>query len=171
MATTTESTPRPPETTPPPPPAPGERAGWFTPYKEDQGRHVRMAAFWSLIFFLIFGCRYLHDLLIRFESLGVALGGIKIPVLGVRLTGAFLISFWVFALGALLIYRWQQRPRTAELLIETENELRKVTWPSGREVLNASMVVIVSVLLIGLFLAFSDLFLARVMRYLLLGET
>ncbi len=165
MATTTETAQKPPETTPPSEP----RRGWLAPYKEDQGRHVRMTAFWTTAFFLVFGCKYLYDILVQFASLRTALGGIRIPVVGVDLSPAFLVSFLLFCAGMIAIQRWQQRPKIADLLIETEAELRKVTWPKGQEVLNTAVIVIVSVLLIGAFLAIADAFLARLMRYLLLG--
>ena len=71
----------------------------FSPYKEDQGRHVRMAAFWSIVFFLGFGCRFLHDLMIQWVSLREPLGGIRIPVVSVNLSPAFLVSALVFLAG------------------------------------------------------------------------
>ena len=165
MATTKETAATRPET-----PAPERRGGWFTTYKEDQGRLVRMAAFWSVAFFLIFGCKFLHDILVQFAPLQAPIAGIRIPVVGVDLTGAFLIAFVLFSVGMIAIWRWQQRPKVAELLIETEAELKKITWPKGQEVMNSAMIVITFVIVVGVFLAFADWFLSRVMRYLLFGE-
>src|SRR5262245_27473169 len=164
MTTTKESPPQTPVNPPPP-----ERRGWFTPYLEDQGRHVRMGAFWSVVFFLVFGCRFMHEVLTQWASLREPLGGIRIPVVAVDLSPAFIVSFVVFCIGLLIVYRWQQQPKVADLLIETEAELKKVTWAKGQEVWNAAMVVIASVLLLGAFLALVDIFLFRLMRYLILG--
>ena len=47
--------------------------------------------------------------------------------------------------------------RAADLLIETEIEMRKVTWPTTREVTGATVVVLVVVLLLGLYLWFLDM--------------
>lgn len=155
------------------PPAPEVHAprGLFATYKEDQGRHVRMAAFWSLVFFLGFGCRFLHDLMVQWEDLRTPLGGTRIPIVGVNLSPAFLVSGLIFGAGLFLIQRWQQRPKVAELLIDTEAELKKVSWPKGEEVWNASMVVLLSVVLLGALLAVSDVFLYRLLvRYLILGN-
>ena len=69
MATTKETAATRPET-----PAPERRGGWFTTYKEDQGRLVRMAAFWSVAFFLIFGCKFLHDILVQYAPLQRPIG-------------------------------------------------------------------------------------------------
>ena len=160
------------ESAPLSPPSPEVQAprGLFTPYKEDQGRHVRMAAFWSVVFFLGFGCRFLHDLMIQWPDLRAPLGGIRIPVVGVNLSPAFLVSALVFCAGMFLIHRWQQRPKVAELLIDTETELKKVSWPNGQDVWNASVVVIVSVIILGCLLAVADIFLFRLMRALILGN-
>jgi len=145
--------------------------GMFAPYKEDQGRHTRMAAFWSMVFFLGFGCSFLHDLLIQWPSLREPIGGVRLPVVGVDLTPAFLVCAIVFAPGLLLIFRWLRKPKIADLLIDTEAELLKVTWPKGQEVWNAAVVVILSVLVLGVFLALTDIVISRVMRALLLGNT
>jgi preprotein translocase SecE subunit len=159
------------ESAPLSPPSPeAAPRGLFVSYREDQGRHARMAAFWAVVFFLGFGCRFLHDILIQWPSMRQALGGIRIPVVGVDLTPAFLVSMLIFGVGVLLVHRWQQRPKVADLLIDTEAELLKVSWPKGSEVWNASIVVIISVVLLGGFLALADVFLFRFMQYVILGS-
>ncbi|HED65246.1 MAG TPA: preprotein translocase subunit SecE [Planctomycetes bacterium] len=95
------------------------------------------------------------------------IAGIRIPVISVDLSPAFLISSIVCVVGVYLIHRWQEKPKVADLLINTEAELRKVTWPTMEEVINSSLVVIVFVLFLGVFLAFADFLLARVVRVLL----
>ena len=91
-------------------------------------------------------------------------------MLGTPVSPAFLICGGIFVVGTWLIHRWQARPKVADLLIDTESELRKVTWPTMDEVINSSLVVIVCVLLLFAFLAAADWFLARVMNTLLLGK-
>jgi len=138
-------------------------------YKPDQGRLARMAAFWSLAFMAFFGCSSLeNELAGRFDSLGAELG-FRLPILGIEVTGAFLIATVLFAGLMIFIYRWTERPKTADLLIDTEAELHKVTWPSPQEVVNSSMVVVFSVLFLMAFLAAADWFIGRVTRTLLFG--
>jgi len=145
--------------------------GLFPHYKEDQGRHVRMAAFWSCVFFLGFGCKFMHDLMIQWPQLRTAINGWRIPVVGVDVTPAFLVTATIFCVALVLIQRWQQKPKVADLLIDTEAELKKVSWPKGDEVWNAAMVVLLSVVIIGVMLAFADLLLYRLLiRYLILRE-
>ena len=139
-------------------------------YKQDQGRHIRLAAFWSLAALLLYGSMSLHrEIAARFPSIGRPLGGVRLPLLGWDLSPAFLIAVAIFGGGSWGLYRWLQAPKTADALIETEGELKKVTWPGGQEVLNSSMGVIASVLVLMGFLAGADMFLARILRGLLLG--
>lgn len=138
-------------------------------YKEDQGRLARMAAFWSVTLLLLFGCNFLYVQLVAVKAMAPALGGIRIPIVSVDLNGAFIVSALIFCTGVIFISRWQHRPKVADLLIDTEAELKKVTWPTMDEVINSSIVVIVCVILLGLFLAAADYLLGHLMRRLILG--
>jgi preprotein translocase SecE subunit len=138
-------------------------------YKQDHGRLARMFAFWSLVFFLAFGCKFLHTQLIsNFDSLETAFGG-EIPIVKVAVNGAFLISTGVFVLGLVFLLRWQRKERVADFLIDTEGELRKVTWPTMPDVVNSSIVVIVCVLILMGFMAATDWFFGRIARNLFIG--
>ena len=137
-------------------------------YKKDQGRMVRMATFWSIDVLIFWGCRSLHAQLGSwFESMRKPIGGLHIPVLGVDVTPAVLIVTTVFCVGTFLLFRWCESPKIADLLIETESELRKVTWPVASEVVNSSIVVVVFVALLMGFMAGTDLVLGRIARMLL----
>jgi len=133
---------------------------------------ARMAAFWSLAVLLFYGCTSLHATLSSsFTSLGKPLvSGIeRVPILGLRPSAALLISVLVLCAGLLLLSRWQERPKTADLLIDTEHELRKVTWPSLDEAINGSVVVMVAVLFLMAFLAGTDYVLGELARRILIG--
>jgi preprotein translocase subunit SecE len=128
-------------------------------YKQDQGRLARMAAFWTLAVLIFYGCVSLRgELAGRFaESMGSAIwtDG-RIPILGVVVTPALLIAAIVFGGAVLLLYRWTESPKIADALIETESELRKVTWPTLNEAMGSSVVVIVTVLVLMSILAGAD---------------
>jgi preprotein translocase SecE subunit len=139
-------------------------------YKKDQGRLTRMAAFWSLAILIFYGCVSLHEeLKSRFTALGKPILGIRIPVLGMDVTPALLISAVVLAAALFFLNRWQQTPKVADLLIETEVEMRKVTWPTFAEALNSSVVVIVCVVFLMAFLAGADWVLGQWTTRLLTG--
>jgi preprotein translocase SecE subunit len=142
----------------------------MTNYKPDQGRMVRMAVFWGCAALSLFGCTSLHTLLAaNFAALSSPIAGIRIPIVGVDLSGAFLISTALLAILLVVIHRWQQRPKTADLLIDTEAELKKVTWPTLNEVINSSVVVIIFVLVLMGYLAGTDYLLGNIFTRILLG--
>ncbi len=136
-----------------------------------------MAAFWSLAILALWGARALNiQLGVSFKSLGQRLGaneagqgGAMIPVLGVSVTPAFLISATVGVVCVFMLYRWLEKPKNADLLIDTESELRKVTWPTFKDVVNSSLVVIFCVLFLMVYLAGSDVLIGRVTRLLWFG--
>lgn len=139
-------------------------------YRKDQGRVARMATFWVLAGFMFYGCTSLRDTMVAMnpEGLGTSLG-FRIPILGMDVTPALIVAGLVLALGLWLLYRWEQKPKNAELLIETENELRRVTWPTLDEAINGSWTVVFTVLFLMLYLAASDWILARIAQRIFLG--
>lgn len=142
-------------------------------YKKEQGRYARMSAFWALFLLLGYGC--LGGLVDQLRNWFGGLGPTftdpwldQFPLLG-RIDMAMAISLAVLGLGALFLHSTLNRPKTADLLIETEGELRKVTWPSGSETWNGTVAVILTVVVLLAFLTFADLALARILTGLMGG--
>jgi preprotein translocase SecE subunit len=152
-------------------PEPARRGGRRAPYKKNQGRMVRMAAFWTLAILLLYGSDWLKTELTTFfpNWLGRPFGyeegqprsGLYLPILHIGLSPAFLISAVALVGGIVLLHRWLEKPKNADLLIETEAELKKVTWPTFNEAVDGSVVVIVCVLVLMVFLAGVDWVLGR----------
>jgi preprotein translocase SecE subunit len=145
-------------------------------YKKDQGRLTRMAAFWSLAILIFYGCLSLREELSTVfvgadgkPVLGHPILGLRIPVVSIDVTPALLIAAGVFTASMIVLYRWQQTPKVADLLIETEVEMRKVTWPTMSEAVNSSIVVIVCVAFLMAFLAGADWWLGQMTTRLLTG--
>ena len=140
-------------------------------YKKDQGRMARMAAFWVIAILIFYGCMSLHtELATSSDALARPIGGIHIPVLGADLSPAFLISGLFLGGSLFLLSRWQNKPKNADLLIDTEAELRKVTWPSIDEAIQGSVTVVVCVLFLMVYLAGADWVLGKWARIVLLGK-
>ena len=59
---------------------------------------------------------------------------------------------------------WQ---RAVEFLTEVRNEMKRVTWPSQREVYATTLVVIIFSVLIGIYLFGVDLLIGRGVEWLL----
>ncbi len=75
----------------------------------------------------------------------------------------------MFASVVLVAYLLLNRERWADFAIETEGELRKVSWPARKEFLGSSLVVVLVVAVISLFLHFVDEGLTLVMKRIGIG--
>jgi preprotein translocase SecE subunit len=74
-------------------------------------------------------------------------------------------SLVALLLGGVPVYLILFHQGVSELLIETQQEMRKVAWSSRAEVLGATLVVLVTVVLLAMFILVTDfvlLWLARV---------
>ncbi|MEZ6131520.1 MAG: preprotein translocase subunit SecE [Planctomycetaceae bacterium] len=112
----------------------------FSLYKPNQGKLVRQATFIALAVVFAFGC---------FSLSNGPLGGEKQPLkIGVPL-GIWLLTCWIS-------FRVVNFPRFAEFLISVESELDKVVWPGRRQVMQSTVVVIVTMLFLGVYLAGVD---------------
>ena len=132
-----------------------------------------MAAYWSLALLILYGCQSFYTILPTWNArLGEPLSASlrKIPILGWNLNPALLISALLLAAAWYVLYRWQQTPKVADLLIETETELTKVTWPTLGDAVNSSLVVVAVVLFLMTFLAGTDALLGLWTSRVLLGK-
>jgi preprotein translocase subunit SecE len=56
--------------------------------------------------------------------------------------------------------------KTREFLNEVVVELKKSAWPTRQELIDSTLVVIITVLVLGLFVAFADLVFVRIVGIL-----
>jgi len=125
-------------------------------HRPGEGVYARGVAFWSLAGFAGLFARRLYLWLDRFEFMRKVLLP-EIPVVGVPLTPGFLLSIAIFTGLALAIWKLLNVPKIGDLLIDTELEMKKVTWPSFDESRKAALVVIFCVIVMVVFLSASDL--------------
>lgn len=139
-------------------------------YKKDQGRYARMLAFWSVALLLAYGFLGSFPVWVRrnfggdqgFESWG------SYPVVG-QMDAAVAAGLAGLGICAFILHRLLSKPKTADLLIETEDEMKKVTWPTRAETWNGSVAVMVTVLVLLAFLWGSEMLLAAVFQNVLGG--
>ncbi|MCA8942485.1 MAG: preprotein translocase subunit SecE [Planctomycetes bacterium] len=74
-----------------------------------------------------------------------------------------IITIVVLAVCGVAIHLVLNRPKSADLLIDTEAELRKVTWPTGSETWNGTVAVVITVAVMLFYLAFADFLLAELL--------
>ena len=64
-----------------------------------------------------------------------------------------------------LIRKWISKPSKVDALIETEMEMKKVSWPTGPEARTATWVVVLVTIILTLSLAFFDIALVSIFRF------
>ena len=124
-------------------------------YRSGEGVYARGAAFWALTGFVILFARRLYLWLDRFDFARRALLP-EIPVLGMPLTPGLLIGIGVALFGMWGAWKAVNAGKLGDLLIDTELEMKKVTWPTFEETRKAAFVVIVCVLVMVAFLTAAD---------------
>ena len=121
-------------------------------YKKGQGKKARVTAYILLGLLVLFGAIACHG---EFNTVGRGVGlpvhdsVSNLPVIG-ALTWMKLISAAVFFAGMVCVHLFLNRPVSADLMIDTEQEMRKVSWPTWPEVKSASLVVVVVTFVFGL---------------------
>lgn len=131
-------------------------------YKQKQGRNVRGITFITFVALWLFAAyrafttfpdwewartRYL-------ESVTIPLVDISTPVVN----PAFLISLGIAGLLILLsAYACFSARRSSDFLIDTESEMKKVSWPTIKEVIKSSIVVIIAIIILAVYLFVVDI--------------
>jgi len=103
---------------------------------------------------------------VRSHRLGGA-GGYRVPVLDQYIDPAFAIAWIVIIGGCILLYRFLNKERAADFLIETDTEVRKVTWPSWNDAWNSSLIVVLFVAVLTSYIFISDYVINRIMTWVL----
>ena len=113
-------------------------------YKKGQGFWARLAAYLLGGVLVVFGAFALYGA-INVPNAHVLTGAL--PLVGA--ISAYKVIALVVGLGGLLgLHLLLNKPDTVDLMVETEQEMRKVAWPTGKDVWSATVVVaFVSVLL------------------------
>ncbi len=119
------------------------KRGFFAIYKPGQGKYVRWGTVAVLSILNLTGAYWIaHN--------SWTFGASEIQV---QATAAVI---WV-AIWLLATFMFVNAPKMAEFMIMTESEMRKVTWPTRREVITSTKVVILMTLLLAFMLWFVDI--------------
>jgi len=78
------------------------------------------------------------------------------------------LAIWVGVIGALFLFLWRKGylARLANYMAETREELRKCTWPSWDELKGSTVVVMISIVILGLYTVGVDAVLAMFVRWM-----
>ena len=145
----------------------------FEAYKPDQAKTSRTLVLLTGVFLIAWGCASLVLALPQFPWIGSELGrawnefnmfGGALPDEAIRLdlviyqskfSPALTIAAVIFLAGSLWYWRFLNTPKWADLLIEMESELNKVSWPSLGDAWQSTLVVTgFTVVLVGTILVY-----------------
>jgi len=110
-------------------------------YKKNQGKYTRVVTFASAMVMAVVAAAALSDFLRAYTGPYVSFGG---PTVLVMLVG--LLTLWLI-----------NRPKSADFLIATEGEMKKVSWSTKKEVVGSTKVVIITTFVLALILFGVDL--------------
>ncbi len=107
---------------------------FFEIYKRGQGKHTRIMTFVGAMVLVVIGAVLLSERLTVFQLNPLVRYGIAtVLVLGVAV-----LMFWIV-----------NRPQSADFMIATEGEMKKVSWSSRKEVVGSTKVVIITTLILA----------------------
>ena len=105
-------------------------------YKRGQGKHTRIATFLGVMLIGVIGAYALSEKLGAYVSTQVTVVRFGLPLLALISLG--LLMFWMV-----------NRPKSADFLIATEGEMKKVSWSSRKEISGSTKVVIVTTFILA----------------------
>jgi len=141
----------------------------LTPYKPNQGLYARGAAAGALLLLDVFMCVRLVDQFAPGKAFRLV--GMEVPTGAAWAGGLFLVFGAMVAVSTLglttgVVGVDGKVRGFVDLLIEAQNELQKVSWPSKDDLRRSTAVVLVCIVVIGCFLFVVDLVVNFVMTRL-----
>lgn len=126
-------------------------------YKKGQGYYTRMGTAIGSGLLVALGCYALYG---KLEELTP--GKIITETLVVWLQAG--IPALVFLVCAWVVFKIVNSPRSADFMIATEGEMKKVSWSTKKEIISSTKVVIVTVLIMAVLLAAVDVGFAELFK-------
>ena len=108
----------------------------FEIYKRGQGKYTRVTTFVAIMVVGVVGAVVLSAKLAGYRSTESPYLRFGIPTALVAILGLFML--WMV-----------NRPRSADFMIVTEGEMKKVSWSSRKEVIGSTKVVIVTAFMLA----------------------
>jgi len=79
------------------------------------------------------------------------------------------LSIWAAVIGALFLFLWRKGYllRMSNYVVETREELKKCTWPSVDELKGSTVVVMITLALLGAYTVGIDFIVSQLIRLIL----
>ncbi len=113
-------------------------------YKKGQGKYTRMTTLLTAVSLAAIAAVSMSEFLTSYSATQTPLIRYGAPLLLVACVG--LLVLWII-----------NRPKTADFLIATEGEMKKVSWSSKKEIIGSTKVVIITTLIMAMILFIVDL--------------
>lgn len=126
-------------------------------YKQGEGKLVRRVAFYSLLALSVWGCKELGSFLASFSSLSGVIFDVELPYYQQALSVGLSIALVINLAVGVWLFKMLNRQQTAAVLIDTETEMQKVSWPTWPEAKHATVIVLLFVVFCAVFLTLSEL--------------
>jgi len=123
-------------------------------YKKGQGYYTRMGTAIGSGIMVTLGCYALYN---KLEGLEIATPNLKVWLQAGIPALVFLIFAWI-------VFKIVNSPKSADFMIATEGEMKKVSWSTKKEIISSTKVVIVTVLLMAVILAVVDIGFAKLFQ-------
>jgi preprotein translocase subunit SecE len=83
-----------------------------------------------------------------------------------------ILIVWIAVIGGAFLFMWRKGhlQRLSLYVQETKEELRKCTWPSWDELKGSTVVVLLSIALLGVFTVVTDFVLTMLVRWMVTGN-
>jgi preprotein translocase SecE subunit len=133
------------------------------------GKWVRLSALAGVAVMAAFGAHSFYKLPSSGSLWWKVIAETSIVGLAVPLRPILFPALGIFGTVMLMAYAAQNFERSADFLIETEGEVKKVSWPARKEYLGSAFVVVVVIAVVSIFLWAADEGLSRVMQKLKIG--
>ena len=134
-------------------------------YKKGDAKLTRRITFFSTLIIVWWGFKEFGKWLTRFEwgkqnPFGSD-ASFTLPLYDLPPQVGVLLAIFLTIVVALVLFRVLNGPRVAPLLVETETEVKKVSWPSKEDAIQSTIVVLVFVAVVAAFLTVVE----TVLRY------
>jgi len=141
--------------------------------KPGQGRWARLAGYLGIGVMALFGAVSLHRLPGLSSGWYGGLDGLwkSKDLFGqaIKLRPVFFPAAAFFLCAMTGFHLFVNRPKSAEFLIETQGEMKRVSWPTRREWVGSTLVVLVLVAFLSFFLYFTDYGLSKLLQRMKIG--
>ncbi len=126
-------------------------------YKQGEGKLVRRVSFYSLLALSVWGFKELGTFLASFGALNGVRFDVELPYYHQVLSTGLAISLALNVAFGFWLFKLLNRQQTAAVLIDTETEMQKVSWPTWPEAKHATVIVLLFVVFCAVFLTLSEL--------------